>query len=260
MAGLAANDPTVILDGTRSGTGGQRSGRVDAGRGVERSRCAGSRGESRRRGVDGDDGRRRSCRRIHRESRHCAGGERELRQLRAGDGRGGTGLLQQPVGAGGKPGNERLCGLGRCGCGRLLSGYGHDGIGGPPSTGCAVRPIPHASAERSSTKARTLRSTGPTANSAGYGSALGYIPEEVWNESALDGGTGLWASGGGASAVYAQPAWQAERERSRRGERDEGSAGCCAVGRGPRRLFHGGERIELDCLRHLGGVAVRLRA
>jgi subtilase family serine protease len=49
-----------------------------------------------------------------------------------------------------------------------------------------------------------------TTNSAGYGSALGHIPEEVWNESALDGGTGLWASGGGASTVYAQPAWQAE--------------------------------------------------
>ena len=45
-------------------------------------------------------------------------------------------------------------------------------------------------------------------NSAAYGSALGIIPEEVWNESALDGGTGMWASGGGASVVYAQPAWQ----------------------------------------------------
>jgi subtilase family serine protease len=47
------------------------------------------------------------------------------------------------------------------------------------------------------------------ANSGGYGSALAYIPEEVWNESASNGGTGLWASGGGASVVYAQPAWQA---------------------------------------------------
>jgi subtilase family serine protease len=45
-------------------------------------------------------------------------------------------------------------------------------------------------------------------NSAAYGSALGYIPEEVWNESALDGGTELWASGGGASTVYKQPTWQ----------------------------------------------------
>lgn len=45
-------------------------------------------------------------------------------------------------------------------------------------------------------------------NSSAYGSALGYIPEAVWNESALDGGTGLWASGGGVSMVYAQPVWQ----------------------------------------------------
>ncbi len=47
------------------------------------------------------------------------------------------------------------------------------------------------------------------ANSTGNGSALGYIPEKVWNESAANGGAGLWASGGGVSAVYAQPAWQA---------------------------------------------------
>ena len=47
-------------------------------------------------------------------------------------------------------------------------------------------------------------------NSADYGSALGYIPEVVWNESALDGGSELWASGGGASTVYAQPLWQAD--------------------------------------------------
>jgi subtilase family serine protease len=47
-------------------------------------------------------------------------------------------------------------------------------------------------------------------NGASYGSALSYIPEQVWNESASNGGTGLWASGGGASQVYAQPAWQAD--------------------------------------------------
>jgi len=46
-------------------------------------------------------------------------------------------------------------------------------------------------------------------NSANYGSALGYIPEVVWNESAANGGTGMWASGGGASVVYEQPVWQA---------------------------------------------------
>jgi subtilase family serine protease len=45
-------------------------------------------------------------------------------------------------------------------------------------------------------------------NSANQGSALGYIPETVWNESGTNGGAYLWASGGGASQVYAQPAWQ----------------------------------------------------
>jgi subtilase family serine protease len=51
-----------------------------------------------------------------------------------------------------------------------------------------------------------------SSNSGAYGSALSYIPEQVWNESASNGGTGLWASGGGASTVYAQPAWQANVE------------------------------------------------
>ncbi len=41
-------------------------------------------------------------------------------------------------------------------------------------------------------------------------SALSYIPESAWNESAvLASGEGLWATGGGASSLYAKPAWQA---------------------------------------------------
>lgn len=48
-----------------------------------------------------------------------------------------------------------------------------------------------------------------TSNSSAYGSALSYIPEKVWNESASDSGSGLWASGGGVSTIYAQPDWQA---------------------------------------------------
>lgn len=43
---------------------------------------------------------------------------------------------------------------------------------------------------------------------ANYESALGYIPEEVWNESASNGGSGLWASTGGISTTYPQPSWQ----------------------------------------------------
>ena len=40
-------------------------------------------------------------------------------------------------------------------------------------------------------------------------SALGYIPENVWNESgSVAGGSGLFATGGGASILYAKPSWQ----------------------------------------------------
>ena len=46
------------------------------------------------------------------------------------------------------------------------------------------------------------------ANKGNQGSALSYIPEVVWNESAANNGSGLWASGGGVSQVYAQPKWQ----------------------------------------------------
>lgn len=42
-------------------------------------------------------------------------------------------------------------------------------------------------------------------NSATNASALGYIPEMVWNET---GGGGLLASGGGASTYFGKPVWQ----------------------------------------------------
>jgi len=43
-------------------------------------------------------------------------------------------------------------------------------------------------------------------NSGGSASALGYVPEVVWNESAAN--VGLWAGGGGASSIYTKPSWQ----------------------------------------------------
>jgi len=42
-------------------------------------------------------------------------------------------------------------------------------------------------------------------NTGTMGSALSYIPEAVWNASAV---SGLWAGGGGASTIYPKPAWQ----------------------------------------------------
>jgi pseudomonalisin len=48
-----------------------------------------------------------------------------------------------------------------------------------------------------------------TNNPVTKGSALSYIPEVAWNESgSVPGGSGLWASGGGASTVFQKPPWQ----------------------------------------------------
>ena len=45
-------------------------------------------------------------------------------------------------------------------------------------------------------------------NNPYLGSAQGYIPEAVWNESGTNGGSGLWAGGGGASITFPKPSWQ----------------------------------------------------
>ncbi len=44
-----------------------------------------------------------------------------------------------------------------------------------------------------------------TMNTANLASAMGYIPEMVWNES---GSTGLWSGGGGPSSLFPKPSWQ----------------------------------------------------
>jgi len=45
-----------------------------------------------------------------------------------------------------------------------------------------------------------------TANNANHASALSYIPEMAWNDSAIDGSPS--ASGGGASSQFSKPSWQ----------------------------------------------------
>ena len=48
-----------------------------------------------------------------------------------------------------------------------------------------------------------------TNNATDKSSALSYIPEMAWNESGnVSGGSGLWASSGGQSSIYAKPSWQ----------------------------------------------------
>src|SRR5580704_10241908 len=61
-------------------------------------------------------------------------------------------------------------------------------------------------------------------NGAGQSSALGYIPEDVWNESCADpnvcGVASLFASSGGASTLYTKPSWQVGLGVPNDGERD----------------------------------------
>jgi hypothetical protein len=50
-------------------------------------------------------------------------------------------------------------------------------------------------------------------NNSVYGSALSYIPEDVWNESCTvaqcgAANAGIWAGGGGASTIFPKPSWQ----------------------------------------------------
>ena len=69
-----------------------------------------------------------------------------------------------------------------------------------------------------------------SANSATRASALSYIPEIAWNESGSNGGTGLWASGGGPSAIYSKPSWQTGRGVPADGHRDVPDVALAAAG------------------------------
>jgi len=68
-------------------------------------------------------------------------------------------------------------------------------------------------------------------NSATSSSALGYIPEVVWNESAsAPGGQQLWSTGGGVSARYAKPTWQVAPGVPNDGFRDVPDVSLTAAG------------------------------
>ena len=58
-------------------------------------------------------------------------------------------------------------------------------------------------------------------------SALGYIPENAWNES---GSSGLWSTGGGVSTVYAKPSWQTGHGVPADGKRDVPDVALTAAG------------------------------
>jgi pseudomonalisin len=71
----------------------------------------------------------------------------------------------------------------------------------------------------------------PNNSSTSLASALSYIPENPWNESGtVSGGSDLWATGGGASGIYAKPSWQAGRGVPSDGRRDVPDVSLSAAG------------------------------
>jgi hypothetical protein len=64
-----------------------------------------------------------------------------------------------------------------------------------------------------------------------FKSALGYIPEKVWNESSNDPFfTSLWAGSGGVSTIYAKPDWQTAPGVPNDGMRDLPDISLAAAG------------------------------
>ncbi|MGA8528061.1 MAG: S53 family peptidase, partial [Candidatus Sulfotelmatobacter sp.] len=79
----------------------------------------------------------------------------------------------------------------------------------------------------------------PSNSSGTQASALSYIPEIVWNASGPD--YGLWASGGGASAVYAKPSWQAGTGVPADGKRDVPDVALSSAGHDGYLIYQNGE-------------------
>src|SRR5580692_526933 len=79
----------------------------------------------------------------------------------------------------------------------------------------------------------------PSNTSGTQESALSYIPEVVWNASGP--GYGLWASGGGASIVYAKPSWQAGAGVPADVKRDVPDVALSSAGHDGYLIFQNGE-------------------
>ncbi len=67
-------------------------------------------------------------------------------------------------------------------------------------------------------------------NNSVYGSAISYVPEVVWNESGSNGGSGLWAGGGGPSLYFSKPSWQSGPGVPADGRRDVPDVSLTAAG------------------------------
>ncbi len=94
-----------------------------------------------------------------------------------------------------------------------------------------------------------------TTNPADQSSALSYIPEVVWNESGANGGTGLWASGGGASTVYTKPSWQTTPGVPADGWRDVPDVALTAAGHDGYLVYSSDNSTQTQTLYAFGGTS-----
>ena len=79
-----------------------------------------------------------------------------------------------------------------------------------------------------------------TNNPTSEASALSYIPELAWNESgSVSGGSGLWATGGGASNSFTKPTWQSAPGVPADGRRDVPDVSLSAAGHDGYLIFQG---------------------
>ncbi len=82
-------------------------------------------------------------------------------------------------------------------------------------------------------------------NNPYLGSAQGYIPEAVWNESGVNGGSGLWAGGGGGSITFPKPSWQKGPGVPADGVRDVPDVSLTAAGHVGYLIVQGGNLLSI---------------
>ena len=85
------------------------------------------------------------------------------------------------------------------------------------------------------------------ANGTTRASALGYIPEKVWNESIAN--NTIEGGGGGASALFVKPAWQLGPGVPNDGRRDLPDVSCASA------VHDGYEIVSSGVVRHVGGTS-----
>ncbi len=90
---------------------------------------------------------------------------------------------------------------------------------------------------------------------AGNASALGYIGESVWNQSGSVGGSGLYASGGGASLYIAKPAWQLATGVPGDGRRDVPDVALASSSVHDAYLFYTSDGTGSSTLLAIGGTS-----